>query len=50
MDAWVRAEYRARYCDKNGRLVGKVNLDKLYSALTKLRPKESKVIAEALKR
>lgn len=50
MDAWVRDEYRSRYCDKNGRLIDKVNIDKLFSALNKLRPNEGKTINDALKR
>ncbi|KAH7371750.1 hypothetical protein BKA66DRAFT_423517 [Pyrenochaeta sp. MPI-SDFR-AT-0127] len=50
MEKWVQNEYRTRHCDQDGHLVGKVNLDTLRSALTKIRPNDAHAINDILKR
>jgi non-homologous end joining protein Ku len=51
MNAWVQAQYRGTYCDKNGQLIPhKLNLDAFRESLKAQRPDEVREVMDAVKR
>ena len=50
MEYWVRAQYVEAFCDTNGNLTSKININTFRDALKAQRPGSAKEITNAVKR